>query len=98
MLGKKMQISRITNRLWRRYQKAKSAYNWFLQDIQIYLQQQACQWKSQDKSICNIHPKYLHVQLGTMDVEANSGKQHRCISKETAKKNYQCQMTKDDLQ
>ena len=49
------------------------------------------------KSICNIHRKYLHVQLGTMDLNANPGKQHRCVLKEDAKKNYQCQMAQDDL-
>ena len=54
--------------------------------------------KNSDKSICNIHPKYLHVQLGTLDVDTNSGKQHRFVSKEAAKKNYQCQMAKVDLQ
>ena len=58
---------------------------------------EACQWKSQDKSIINIYPEYLHVHLGAMDVDANPGKQYRCVSKEPAKKNHQCQMAKDNL-
>ena len=33
-----------------------------------------------------------------MDVDANPGKEHRCVLKEVDKKNRQCQMTKDDLQ
>ena len=44
----------------KRCQKAKRTYSWFLQDIWIYFQLQACQWKSNDMSICNIHPKYFH--------------------------------------
>ena len=32
-----------------------------------------------------------------MDIDPNAGKQHRCVSKEAAKKNHQCLMTKDDL-
>ena len=37
-----MQISRITTLHRRRYQKAKRFYNWFIQDLRIYFQQQAC--------------------------------------------------------
>ena len=46
----------------------------------------------------NLYPKYIHVQLGPMDLDTNPGKQHRFISKESAKKNHQSQMAKDDLQ
>ena len=42
--------------------------------------------------------KCLHVQLGAMDVDANHGKQHGCVSKEAARKNHKCQMAKGDLQ
>ena len=33
-------------------------------------------------NICKIHRKYLYVQLGAMEVDANPGKQHRCVSEE----------------
>ena len=54
--------------------------------------------KGQDKSICNIHPKYLPVKHGAVDVDPNPRKQHRYVSKKASKKNHQCQVAKDDLQ